>query len=272
MSVSDKGLAVVTGASQGLGAAIAHELAREGFAVLLVARTAQALEGVRASVGELNGARAHVLALDLMVPDAVDQVRTTIQAIGVPLTCLVNNAGYGLYGLFDQRPMEEQLRMMRLNMDVPVILTHALLPQLKAAKRAYILNISSMTAYGSIATLATYGGSKAFVLRWSRALGVELKGTGVTVTCACPGSIITGFTERAGMLVMDDLAKKFGTGPLPVARTAVHALLKGRAEVVPGLLNRITAFLQQVLPAGPVERTASGIYLKRLPAQPVKKH
>ena len=269
--MTDKGLAVVTGASQGLGASIAHELGRAGFTVLLVARSLEGLDRVCTSVGQLNGGRAHILQLDLLAADAVARIREAIKATDLPLTCLVNNAGHGLYGLFQTLPLEDQLRMMRLNMDLPVMLTHALLPELKAAPRAYVLNISSMTAYGSIATLAAYGGSKAFLLRWSRALGVELKGTGVSVTCVCPGSIITGFTKRAGMLVMDDLAKKFGTGPDPVARTAVNALLKGRAEVVPGVLNRITAFLQQCLPAGPVERAASGIYLKRLSAEPLGK-
>ncbi|MBK8341416.1 MAG: SDR family oxidoreductase [Flavobacteriales bacterium] len=261
----DRGLAVVTGAGQGLGAAIALELAHKGFAVLLVARTAAALEAVRARAAALNGGRAHVLAIDLLEPDATNRVEQAIAATGTPLTCLVNNAGHGLYGRFADLPVEQQLHMMRLNMEVPVQLTHAVLPLLRLASRAYLLNISSMTAYGSIATLAAYGGSKAFVLRWSRALGLELKGTGVRVTCACPGSIITGFTERAGMQAMDDLAKKFGTGPEPVAKTCVRAMLKGRAEVVPGFLNRVTAFFQQILPPGPVERVASGIYLKRLP-------
>lgn len=260
----DRGLAVVTGAGQGLGAAIALELAREGFGLLLVARSADALEKVRRQAGALNGDRAFTLALDLLAPDAVEQVERAVRDTGLPLTCLVNNAGQGLYGLFGELPFAEQHRMMRLNMDLPVHLTHALLPALHRAPRAWVLNISSMTAYGSIATLATYGGSKAFVLRWSRALGVELKGSGISVTCACPGSIITGFTERAGMQAMDDLATKFGTPPAPVARDAVRAMLKGRAETVHGLLNRITAFFQQVLPAGPVERIGSGIYLKRL--------
>ena len=258
------GLAVVTGAGQGLGAAIALELARAGFAVLLVARSADALDKVRAQAAALNGDRAFALALDLLAPDAVPRIQEAVAHAGIPLTCLVNNAGHGLYGRFADLPIAEQQRMMRLNMDVPVLLTHALLPLLLRSSRAWLLNISSMTAYGSIATLAAYGGSKAFVLRWSRALGVELKGTGVSVTCACPGSINTGFTARAGMQAMDDLAKKFGTGPEPVAKTCVRAMLKGRAEVVPGLLYRITAFFQQVLPAGPVERVGSGIYLKRL--------
>lgn len=257
-------MALITGAGQGLGAAIALELAGKGFAVLLVARSADALADVARRAAALNGGQAHVLALDLLAPDAVQRIEQAIAATGSPLTCLVNNAGQGLYGRFSELPIAEQHRMMRLNMDVPVLLTHALLPLLRQCSRAWLLNISSMTAYGSIATLAAYGGSKAFVLRWSRALGVELRGTGITVTCACPGSIDTGFTARAGMQAMDDLAKKFGTGPEPVAKACVHAMLNGKAEVVPGLLNRITAFFQQVLPAGPVERIGSGIYLKRL--------
>lgn len=258
------GLAVVTGAGQGLGAAIAHELAGKGFAVLLVARSADALEEVRKQAAAKNGGRAFSLVLDLLAADAVERIVAAVRDTGIPLTCLVNNAGQGLYGRFADLPLAEQQRMMRLNMDIPVQLTHVLLPQLRNASRAYLLNISSMTAYGSIATLAAYGGSKAFVLRWSRALGVELKGTGVSVTCACPGSINTGFTARAGMQAMDDLAQKFGTGPEPVAQACVRAMLKGKAEVVPGLLNRVTAFFQQVLPAGPVELVGSAIYLKRL--------
>ncbi|HEY0975996.1 MAG TPA: SDR family NAD(P)-dependent oxidoreductase [Flavobacteriales bacterium] len=261
----DKGLAVVTGASQGLGEAIALELAKEGYAVLVVARSTEALNRVRDRAAALNNDRAHALVLDVLAPDAAQRIERSVREIGVPLTCLVNNAGQGLYGLFGELGVEEQLRMMRLNMEVPVRITHALLPLLRQAPKAHVLNISSMTAYGAIATLAGYSGSKAFIWRWSRSLRIELSGTSVGVTCVCPGSILTGFTERAGMQVMDDLARKFGTGPEPVARTAVRAMLKGKAESIPGAANWITAKLQQLLPAGPVERIASGIYLKRLP-------
>lgn len=264
-NAGDRGLAVVTGAGQGLGAAIAIQLAKEGFALLLVARSAAALEQVCAQAGTINGGRAYSLVLDLLAPDAVERVAGAVAGSGKPLTCLVNNAGQGLYGRFADLPLAEQQRMMRLNMDVPVQLTHTLLPQLRKAPRAYLLNIASATAYSSIATLAVYGGSKAFVLRWSRALGVELKGTNITVTCACPGSVNTGFIARAGMQSMEAIASKVSMEAEPVAEACVRAMLKGKAEVVPGLLNRITAFFQQVLPAGPVERVGSGIYLKRLP-------
>lgn len=260
-----RGYALVTGAGQGIGRAIALELAHRGFGLLITARTGQALETLRQEAGALNGGRVSVLALDLLAPDAVEQLERAVEALDGPLTALVNNAGQGLWGLFDELGFAEQHRMMRLNMDVPVQLTHRLLPRLKAQREAWVLNIASMVAYHALASMAVYSGSKAFMLRWSRSLRLELKGTGVKVTCVCPGSVITGFTERAGMTAMDDLARKFGTPPEPVAKSAVEALFKGRAEVVPGLLNRITAGLQALLPTAMIESTASGIYLKRLP-------
>lgn len=262
---NDRGYALVTGASQGIGAAIALELARQGFGVLVAARSAEALEQVRAEAAQLNGGRAQALVVDMLAPDAMERIQRHITEQRLPLTCLVNNAGQGLYGMFSDLPLADQTRMMRLNMDVPVALTYALLPVLRQQKRAYILNIASMVAYGALATMAVYSGSKAFVWRWSRSLCIELKGTPVTVTVVNPGSVITGFTKRAGMQSMDDLAEKFGTGPEPVAKAAVKAMLGGRAEVVPGLMNAVTAKLQGLLPQSLSEKVASGIYIKRLP-------
>ncbi|MFN8350592.1 MAG: SDR family NAD(P)-dependent oxidoreductase [Flavobacteriales bacterium] len=258
------GLAVVTGASQGIGSAIAVELARRGAALLLVARSADKLEAVRAKAAALNGGRVQVLAVDLLAAGAVDRVVGAVEASSLPLTCLVNNAGQGLWGLFGSLTLEDQRRMMRLNMDVPVELTHRLLPRLRASGRAYVLNIASMVAHHALASMAVYSGSKAFMLRWSRSLRIELKDSGIGVTCVSPGSVITGFTERAGMQAMDDLARKFGTPPEPVAKAAVDAMLSGRAEVVPGALNAITSRVQGWLPASLSEMAASNIYLKRL--------
>ena len=261
----DRGYALITGASQGLGESIAMDLAKNGFGVLLVARSEEAMKKVAAAAGALNGGRAQIFTADLFAPDAVDRIVDRVHSLGLPLTCLVNNAGQGLWGLFDVLTLEDQRRMMRLNMDIPVDLTYRLLPELKKAKRAYVLNISSMTAYSAMATFAIYCATKSFLLRWSRSLRIELEKTSVSVTAICPGSIITGFTKRAGMMAMDDLARKFGSGPEPVAKTAVAAMLKGRAQVVPGLLNSITARVQGWLPDAVNERLASNIYLKRLP-------
>jgi uncharacterized protein len=262
---TDRGYALITGASQGIGAAIALELARRGFGVIVTARSEAALMKVRDEAARINGGRAHAIAIDLLADGAVDRIVREINEKQWPLTCLVNNAGFAHWGLFSDVPMDVHRTLMRLNMDVPVALTHALLPLLRRQKRAYVLNTSSMTAYHALASMALYAASKAFVLRWSRSLRIELKGTGITVTAVCPGSVITGFTTNAGMQAMDDLARKFGTPPEPVAQSAVNAMLRGKAEVVPGLLNKITAGLQRVMPMSVNEGTASGIYLKRLP-------
>ena len=264
LRTSDLGYAIITGASQGIGKAIALELASKGFGVVLVARSAAALEAVAEEAGQRNGGRAHVLVQDLATPVGVQELVAKVDRLGLRVTCLVNNAGYGLYGRFSDLSVEEQQGMMHLNMSVPVTLTHHFLPRLMEEKQAYILNVSSMSAYSSVATLAVYSGSKAFLLRWSRALRLELKGTGVKVTAVCPGSVNTGFIARAGMGALQDLADKFGTGPEPVAASAVRAMLKGKAEVVPGLLNAITGWLQRKMPTALGETIASGIYLKRL--------
>lgn len=262
--MTQHGYALITGGSQGIGAAIALELARNGFGVVVTARNAAQLEDICAKAAALNGGRAHALAVDLLVDGGVDRVVAFVKEKNLPLTCLVNNAGHAHWGMFGDEPMEQHRKLMRLNMDVPVALTYALLPDLKRAKRAWILNTSSMTAFHALASMALYAASKAFILRWSRALRLELKGTGVSVTAVCPGAVITSFTERAGMQAMDDLARKFGTPPEPVAKSAVSAMLAGKPEVVPGILNRITRVFQGIMPMSVNEGTASGIYLKRL--------
>ncbi len=165
MPTDQHGYALITGASQGIGAAIALELARKGFGVVLTGRSAEALDGVRAKAGALNGGRALSLAVDLLDPDGPERVVRFIREKNLPLDCLVNNAGHAHWGLFGDEPMEEHRKLMRLNMDVPVALTHALLPDLKKAKRSYILNTSSMTAYHALASMALYAASKAFILR-----------------------------------------------------------------------------------------------------------
>ncbi|HRH71009.1 MAG TPA: SDR family NAD(P)-dependent oxidoreductase [Flavobacteriales bacterium] len=264
MTSPAKGYALITGASQGIGAAVALELARKGFGVVVTARSEDALRQVCAAAAALNNGHARAIAVDLSAPDGVDRIVRSVSEQGLPLSCLVNNAGQGLWGMFDELTLDDQRRMMHLNMTVPVALTHQLLPLLRKAPEAYILNVASMVAHHALGSMAVYSGSKAFVLRWSRSLRIELKGTNIRVTCCSPGSVITGFTQRAGMQAMDDLARKFGTGPEPVAKAAVAALLHGKAEVIPGLMNVVASKLQGLLPTGLSESIASGIYLKRL--------
>jgi short-subunit dehydrogenase len=260
----EKGYALVTGASQGLGRAFAIGLAERGFGIVAVARTTAKLSETVAECGKLNSARAIAIEADLVAPDAVEKLVQQIEATDLPITVLVNNAGEAIWGRFADKPLDDHLRMMRLNMSVPIELTHRLLPRLRKAPKAYVLNVGSMAGYNAFATLGTYSGSKSFIVRWSRSLRMELSGTGIQVCCVCPGSVTTGFTERAGMQVMDDLAKRFGHPPKPVAEAALNALFAGKAEVVPGFFNKVTVLVLGLLPEAIVERVASSIYLKKL--------
>lgn len=258
------GYALVTGGSQGIGAAIALELARKGFGIVVTARSEEGLRKVCTGAAALNGGRAVYVVADLLAPGGVEHVTAFVRERGLPLSCLVNNAGHAHWGYFGDEALAAHLPVMRLNMEVPVALTHALLPDLQRGGRAYILNTSSMMAYHAVASMALYSASKAFVLRWSRSLRLELKGTGISVITLCPGSVITGFTEQAGMQAMDDLARRFGSPPEPVAKAAVSAMLAGKAEVVPGVLNKLTHALQHLVPMRVIESAASRIYINRL--------
>ena len=159
--------------------------------------------------------------------------------------------------------------MLQLNMLLPVALTHALLPLLRTdvpgAPPAYILNVASTAAYQAVPTLTLYAASKAFLLSFSRGLRYELKDTAVSVSCLCPGPITTGFNDRAGMgAELQQTAAKVAMTADAVAEAAVAGMLRGEAEIVPGLLNKVAAGLTSVAPKGLTERIAAGIYEKFL--------
>lgn len=258
--------ALITGASRGIGQAIATELARRGYRVLLTARSQDALETVAAVLRRQFGVEAHVLATDLTASDGPIRVAEWATAIASELTVLVNNAGYGLWGRFEELSLNEQQQMLRLNMQVPVELTHRLLPALRRQPRAYILNVASTAAYQAVPTLSLYAASKAFLLSFSRGLRYELRSSSVSVTCLSPGSTTTDFADRAGM--NDDLqatANKVAMTPEQVAKAAVAALLAGRPELVPGVLNKVSAALTRFVPKALTEKVAAGIYAKYLP-------
>ena len=261
----ERGYAVVTGASQGLGAAIALELAARGFGIIGVARNRDGLDRVAEACGKVNCGRTRVIVADLADEAATHRAVEAVLALGLPIAALVNNAGYAVWGRFPDQALAAHRSMLQVNMLAPVILTHRLLPALCQQPLGHILNVGSMAGYAAVSTLAGYSGSKAFVRLWSRGLRQDLRGTGITVTCVCPGTVLTGFTARAGMQALDQLAKKFGSSPESVAKAAVKAMLAGRAEVVPGVMDSLTSRLMKLLPEVLTEKVASSIYVKHLP-------
>ncbi|MBD2723173.1 SDR family NAD(P)-dependent oxidoreductase [Hymenobacter armeniacus] len=257
--------ALVTGASRGIGRAISLRLAQRGYDLLLVARSEDQLTTLAQEVAQKHKRQARVLALDLAAPGAADTVANWATQQTDQLAILVNNAGYGLWGRFEQLRLAEQQNMLQLNMNLPVALTHALLPALHKAPKAYILNVSSTAAYQAVPSLSLYAASKAFLLSFSRGLRYELKSSNVSVTCLCPGATTTAFADRAGMgAELQATANKVSMTPEAVAEAAVNSLLAGEAEIIPGVLNKVSAGLTSVVPKGIVEKIAAGIYEKYL--------
>ena len=258
--------ALVTGASRGIGRALALGLARRGYDLLLVARTADQLRELADEARTRHQRQAHVLALDLTLPPAAAEVAAwAAQQAPAGLAVLVNNAGYGLWGRFEQLGMAEQLNMLQLNLTLPVQLTHALLPQLRRASKAFILNVASTAAYQAVPSLSVYAASKAFVLSFSRGLRYELKDSPIGVTCLSPGATATSFADRAGMgAELQAVANKVAMTADEVAEAGLQALFAGKAEIVPGLLNKVSAGLTSVVPKPLVEKIAASIYEKYL--------
>jgi short-subunit dehydrogenase len=253
--------ALITGASKGIGRAIARELAGRGFNVLLVARSEDLLQQLATEISSRYKVQTDYLALDLSTAEAPQNVYDWCRARGYEVIALVNNAGYGLSGAFEKYGLTDHLNMMQLNMSTLVGMTRLFLPELKKHKRAYILNIASSAAYQAVPKLTLYAATKAFVLAFSRGLHQELHKTPVSVTCVSPGATDTDFPNRAQLGEKGlKAAEKFNMPPETVASLAVKGMLAGKAEVITGFINKLGAAMAWLLPKTMVERTAMKIY------------
>jgi len=256
--------AVITGASGGIGQAIALNLAKRGFGLFLIARNEEALKALASKAGELSGKPSYFLSADLSKADAPAAVYDFCVKQTADINVLVNNAGYGLWGFFDNLTLDEQMNMMQLNMSCMVKLSHLFLPLLKKQNRSYLLNIASTAAYQAVPQMSVYAGSKSFVLLFSRGLRYELRKSPVSVTVISPGPVTTGFMDRAGMKEdwLRKRSEKVAMTADEVAAIAVDAMLKGKAEVVPGFLNALAARLTGFAPKSLTEKIAASLYEK----------
>lgn len=234
--MSTRPVALVTGASAGLGEQFARLLARDGHDVVLVARSAARLEPIAERL-RVHKITPHVIPVDLSVPGAGAELYAAVKAKGLEVSCLVNNAGYGSTGEFLALPLQQELEMVQLNCSALLELCHRFGADMKARGAGKILNIASTAAFQAGPYMATYYASKAFVLSFSEALAHELEGSGVTVTCHCPGATATQFSTRAG----NDTSRLFQRPGIAkaedVAAHAYEAMLQGEVVSVHGLLN-----------------------------------
>lgn len=255
-----KEYALITGASKGIGKSIALLLAQKGYNLLLVARSANELEDLSVHIKAQYHVEVSYFLADLSAAGAATRITEWSRSLSVPISILINNAGYGLWGNFDELALTGQLSMIKVNIDAVVELCYHLLPVLKSQRQAYILNVASTAAYQAVPTLAVYAASKSFVLSFSRALRYELKETAVSVSCLCPGPTDTGFAHRAGMDALADLAAKFNMTPDDVAAIGISGMFSKKAEIVPGFLNNLSAAAARHSPKGIIERVTAGLY------------
>lgn len=235
-------VALITGASAGLGVDFARQLSAKGYRLVLVARRRDRLDALAAELGH-----ARAIACDLGEPEAVDRLMTDIAAAGETVSLLVNNAGFGLSGRFAGQERERLRAMIDLNCGALTELAHAVLPAMRARKRGAILNVASTAAFQPGPGMAVYFATKAFVLSFSEALHEELKGEGVVVTALCPGPTATEFGEVAGFKsngLIDRLSAESGA----VVRAGLDALAAGKAICIPGAINKASAQGHRLLP------------------------
>ena len=251
-------LALVTGASGGIGLDIATVLAARGHDLVLVARRESAMTELAAKLKAAHGATSHVIAADLAAPGAAERLVEQITTCGLTVDVLVNNAGYGLYGPITETDPVDEMNMLQLNVVALYRLTKLLVPGMVARKRGRVMNVASTAAFFSGPLMAVYYASKAFVLSFSEALDEEFAGTGVNVTCLCPGPTKSEFRARAGT-ADSKLADRPQNPSLPVAEAAVDGLMRGERLVIPGAKNRWETSLPRFLPRRMVTGIVKGV-------------
>lgn len=240
--------ALITGASGGIGYEIAKLFAQDGISLILVARQEDALRRIQQEFEQQYGIQVAYLALDLSAPGAATTLHTWCQAQGLTVDYLVNNAGYGDYGLVAHADPARYENLLQLNVVTLTTLTTLFVQDMVARRRGRILNIGSLAAFQPVPQLAVYAASKSYVMHFTEALHGELRGTGVSATVLNPGVTKTGFVARAGMGRSAD-AQGNMLDAAQVARAGYRGLLRGQLNVVPGLRGKLLSFSAGLMPS-----------------------
>ncbi len=240
---------LITGASSGIGAALARRCAQEGFNLILVARSTASLEALSQEIQEEYKVQVQVITLDLLTPNAAHDLYHQCQKNDWQVRILINNAGMGLWGKFTEASLEHTVEMMQLNQQVLVELSHFFIPMLRAIPYAHILNVASTAAFQPIPYFSVYAASKSFVLSFSKALRNELKRDKINVSCLCPGPTDSKFFSKAGFEKINSSKGAIMKADV-VADIAIQDLLDQVAVIIPGASNVFGAFLSKHLPSG----------------------
>jgi uncharacterized protein len=255
--------ALVTGASAGIGVALAEELAAGGTHLVLTARRLERLQEVARGLSKKHGVQTQVFAADLARRDAPQQIFDFTKEKGLRIDLLINNAGFGQYGELQQVETQRLLDMVEVNCTAMVYLTRLFLPDMVARRSGDILILASTAAFQAVPYISTYAATKAFDLFFAEGLAEEMKPHGIRVCALCPGSTESEFHTVAGQ---EQFARKNQETAEKVARTGLQALAKGKSYVISGFGNYLGAHSQRLVPRRVVTRVAGNMF------RPGKKH
>lgn len=245
--------ALITGSSSGIGRSLALLFARAGYDVVLAARRTASLEPLAAEIRAV-GRTARVQAVDLSMSGSAEALYRQLHSEGLIIDVLVNNAGVGMQGRFDQLPLERQLAMIELNVTTLTALTRLFLPQMLAKNTGGILNVASTAAFQPGPLMSVYYATKAYVLSFTEGIAEEVASSGLKVSCLCPGPTDTGFAAAAEMKG----SRLFTCGAMQadaVARAGFEGWQDGKRVVIPGTANRVGAFAVRFSPRRLAART-----------------
>jgi hypothetical protein len=242
--------ALVTGASAGIGVALARELAKHGAKLILTARRKDRLEAFAAELAA-QGTEVRIVTADLNDPAGPQQIYDATIGAGLAVDILINNAGLGQYGIFAESPIDQELSQVRVNCEATVSLARLFVPQMIARRRGWIMFLASTASFQPVPYLSTYAATKAFDRFFALGLAEEVARFGINVTALCPGPTESEFFEVAGSA---DFSADSRQSAEDVARQGVEALARGQRTIVPYLKGRLTAFIVRFLPAGLITR------------------
>jgi uncharacterized protein len=254
-------IALVTGASSGIGEHLARRLAERGHDLVLVARDQSRLEALAKELESACDASVQVLPADLTDPAQLQRVEDRCRDADAPIDVVVNNAGFGSFGAFHELDLATEVREIQLNVVALVRLTHAAAGEMVRRGRGGILNVSSLAGFQPGPMTATYGATKAFVTSFTQAIHEEPKGTGVSVTVLCPGFTHTGF-QAAASVPAGDVPGFMWQEADEVATVGLDALAQNRAVAIPGTVNKVLGLVSSVTPQA-ITRRIGGAVIKR---------
>ena len=245
---SNKLTALITGASSGIGEDLTRLFAADGHNLVLVARSAERLHALAGELRDRQHIDASVIVADLSEPASPDRIARELAERGQQIDVLVNNAGFGQYGMLAKVDPVDLGRLLQVNVSALTLLTRLLLPAMLSRRAGRVLNVASTAAFQPGPLMAPYYASKAYVLSLSEALAEETRGTGVTVTCLCPGPTTTRFQARAGM-EKSKLFKMLSTmSSAEVALAGYRGVMTGRRLVIPGFMNKVGVHANRFAP------------------------